>query len=598
MTSGDIVEERFSEVFARKFLGGNGFAAAIIGSTVPARTDPFSPENVLVFATGPFTGSGFWSSSRGHCAAISPLTGYFADSNFGGAFAMSLKRSGYDAVVLAGKAEEPVYVSIRDGRVELKNAGLLWGKTVSDAHAVIAKLEGNSCETALIGPGGENGVLYAAIMCSGARLSAAGRGGLGAVMGAKNCKGLAVQGSREITVADGERLKGLLKAGMTDLKEKTRPLTETGTPVLVDTINGKGKLGTRNNNGEVFERAGQINGKTIITGFKVKNVACHGCPVACGKTVRVPDGEFSGETVKMPEYETIYSLGSMLDNGDLASIFNGNAMCDEMGIDTISFGVTLAFLTECVEKNIIGNAKEPVMDLLFGDGQPLAELVKAAAFKEGHLGALLAMGSEKAADLMGGDAWKLLYSVKGMEIAGHSARGLRNMGLAYATSTRGGSHHDARPSYYPNDPAEDPGFEHQPEYCVNSQHNTALGDSLVICRFVQERALGTQINEAYLPFISSITGWDMKLDELKSCGERIYNLERLINMKRGVCRSKDVLPYRVTNEPIPAGPSQGWFCPVEKLDALLDAYYGLRGWSNDGTVTPEKARELGLEKYL
>ncbi|MDT8271976.1 MAG: aldehyde ferredoxin oxidoreductase C-terminal domain-containing protein, partial [Desulfomonilia bacterium] len=280
-----------------------------------------------------------------------------------------------------------------------------------------------------------------------------------------------------------------------------------------------------------------------------------------------------------------------IDNGDLISIINGNAQCDEMGIDTISFGVTLAFVAECAENGIV-DMKDLDRSVRFGHWPHLSELVRDTAMKTG-LGDLLARGSRELAEIFGKGAEKLLYCQQGLEMAGHSARGLRNMGLAYATSTRGGSHHDARPNYV-TDNAES-GFNEQPEYCFHSQNNTVIGDSLVICRFIQERILGTRLNDAYLPLLQHITGWDITVDELEKIADRIYTLERVINVKRGVQRSSAMLPWRVMNEPIPDGPSQGRCCPRSELEKMLSTYYALRGWDEDGIPTREKLRELGIE---
>jgi len=355
-----------------------------------------------------------------------------------------------------------------------------------------------------------------------------------------------------------------------------------------------GKLGTHNNTRETFEYANDISGEVIEKEYKEKNTACYRCPIACGKLVHVPHGEFAGQSVKMLEYESIYSLGSMLDNRDVVSLFNANAMCDEMGMDTVTMGVTLSFVAECLEKGIV-SSQELGMPVLFGEGEPVPELVRLTAKKEG-IGELLALGSERLAKRWGKDSWKLLYSVKGMEIAGHSARGIRSLGLGYATSTRGGSHHDARPNYV--EPEGDPGFDGQAERCFHSQNHTAFGDSLVVCRFIQERGFGSGfgslLDDSILDVMQPITGWDLDMKEINTMGERIYNLERLINAKRGVERSQDTLPYRVMNEPIGDGPCKGRYCPEDTLQKLLDEYYQLRGWDSQGNPTSEKLSELRL----
>ncbi|NMB64445.1 MAG: aldehyde ferredoxin oxidoreductase family protein [Spirochaetes bacterium] len=593
LTTGSININNFDEDFARLYLGGNGFAAKILYDTVKPHTEPLSEDNVVVFATGPFTGGHVWGGSRGHCASISPLTNILCDSNFGGNFAAMFKRTAFDAIVIKGKASSPVYIHIDNEIVTIKDATSLWGKTVSEAHSLLSKQNEKRIESALIGRAGENLVRYASVICSGTRVSAAGRGCIGAVLGSKLCKGIVVSGDKKIEIFDADKLKNCLNQLYPGMKERAKHLTEFGTPVLVQMINSRGKLCTRNNQKEQFDKAYMISGEYIKEHHKKKNIACHGCPVACGKLVDVPYGTYTGTNVKMPEYETIYSIGSMLENSDVVSIYNANTVCDEMGMDTISFGVTLAFLTECVEKGLIKNSDLEI-PLHFGKWNHLAEIAEYAAYQKGLLGKLLAMGSRRLSEYIDGESYKYLYEIKGLEIAGHSARGLRQMSLGYATATRGGSHHDTRPTYYPNDPEVDPGFTHQPEYSFNSQNNTAIGDSLVICRFIHERSFGTQINETLAEALSYVTGWDITKQELVEIGERIYTLERLINVSRGIDRQSDVLPYRVMNEPIPDGPSKGWMCTNEDLQKMLDEYYRLRGWDKNGIPTKETLKRLKI----
>jgi aldehyde:ferredoxin oxidoreductase len=281
----------------------------------------------------------------------------------------------------------------------------------------------------------------------------------------------------------------------------------------------------------------------------------------------------------------------MLDNADINSVFNGGHACDLAGMDTITMGVTMAFVAECMERGI---ATESDLGgrIDFGSGKGITELVSLTARQEG-IGRYLAMGSRKLSEIFGKDSWKYLHQVKGLEIAGHSPRGIREMSLGYAVATRGGSHHDTRPFYPGTHP--DPGFSTRPEYVVKSNHFTSVGDSLVVCRFVEEGILGpVAIGESMVQAVNLITGWGVDAAELEGCGERIYNLERLLNCRRGVTRKDDVPPWRVMHEPIPAGPSEGRFCPPETLSELLDRYYAMRGWDENGVPTPEKLRELDL----
>ncbi len=589
LSKSEVVYETFDEAFARKYLGGNGFAAKFIYDTVKPETEPLAPENAVVFTSGPFCDT-YFSGGRGHVAAISPLTGLFFDSNYGGDFALAFKRSGFDALIITGKSDKLVYIMMEDGMVSIKPAGDIRGALTSESHKWIMKEQGKGVETAVIGPAGENGIPYSSIICSGKRLSAAGRGGLATVMGAKNLKAVAARGSMRAPVFDMDAAKEYLQKLTPMVKEKAIPLTTMGTPMLVKMINDKGKLVTRNNREEYFEDAHKISGQLIEEKYKVRNITCKGCFIACGKLVSVPEGEYKGENVKMPEYETIYALGSICGNSHIVSIFNANNMCDEMGMDTISFGVTLAFLIECGDLGLVDIEGLPP----FGDIPHLSDLVKRTALVEGELGRLLALGSQKLAEEIGQGSEKYLYAVKGLEIPGHSARGLRQLSIGYAVATRGGSHHDIRPQYLPTDPEVDPKLEGQAQYCFNSQNNTAIGDSLMLCRFMQERAFGFAVNDGYLPAIKAVTGWDMDVDELSRAGERIYCLERIINTERGVTKNMDNIPYRVSNEEIPAGPSKGWKLDIEDFQTVRQHYYEICGWDENGIPTPEKRKELGV----
>jgi aldehyde:ferredoxin oxidoreductase len=585
-----IEEESYTADYAEMFLGGNGFAAKMICDSVPADADPLGPENRVVFTVGPLTDTPVWGSSRGHMASISPLTGLFCDSNYGGQFAIAQKRAGYDAILVNGSSPEPVYLSVTDKGIEIRSAASLWGRSTEETIEGLQAQAGEGAICGAIGPAGENRVLFANVIFGGKRTGVAGRGGLGAVMGAKNLKAVLVKGSKRTRVADRESLTKVLKERYPHLRKNTAPFKTLGTPFLVHLINSLGLLGTRNNAGEVFAHAGDISGEFMKEKYWDRNTACYGCPVACGKMVRVRKGEYAGETVKMPEYETLYAFGSMLDNRDLDCIIEANHLCSLMGMDTISVGVTLAFVAECVDKGII---KEQDLGgrVAFSNGESLTELIRKTATRQG-IGQLLALGSVRLARIFGEDSHKYLYAVKGLEIAGHSARGLRNMSLSYAVSTRGGSHHDGQPNYLAVDP--DPGFGPQPQFIFRNNAFTAVGDSLVLCRFIAARGIGTPLNEDMVRLVNAVTGWNLNLKELERIGERIYNLERLINVRRGVRRKDDTLPFRVMSEPIPDGPVKGRFCLPKDLDAMLDAYYGLRGWTPEGIPTDAKLKELGL----
>ncbi len=590
LSDGHVEEESYSADYAEMFLGGNGFAAKMIYDSVPADVEPFDPGNAVVFTVGPLTDTPVWGSSRGHMASISPLTGFFFDSNYGGQFAVAQKRAGYDAILVKGSSSEPVYIAVTDQGAEIRSAASLWGRSTEETIEALQSQAGEGAICGSIGPAGENRVLFANVVFGGKRTGVAGRGGLGAVMGAKNLKAVVVKGSKRTQVADRDSLTKVLKARYPFLRKNTAPFKTLGTPFLVHLINSLGLLGTRNNAGEVFPHARDISGEFMREKYWERNTACYGCPVACGKMVHVRRGEYAGKTVKMPEYETLYAFGSMMDNRDLDCIIEANHLCSLMGVDTISMGVTLAFVAECLDKGII-KEQDLVGRVVFSNGESFTELIRKTASRQG-IGHLLAMGSARMAKVVRGDAHRCLYEVKGLEIAGHSARGLRNMSLSYAVSTRGGSHHDGQPNYLAVDP--DPGFAAQPQFIFRNNAFTAVGDSLVLCRFIAARGFGTPLNEDMAKLVNGVTGWKLNLKDLERIGERIYNLERLINVRRGVSRKDDTLPLRAMSEPIPDGPLKGRFCPPKDLDAMLDTYYELRGWTPEGIPTDGKLKELGL----
>ncbi len=578
--------------FARMFMGGNGFAAKLVKDYVPAEVKPFDPENVSVIATGPFTNTPLWGNSRGHIGSVSPLTGYFFDSNFGGDFAAALKRTGFDAVIVTGASDKPVYLKITPKGAQIKSAAKVWGTLTEECNDILAKEEGNGSVGLSIGPAGENLVRFACIIDGGKRSGAAGRGGLGAVWGSKKLKAIVACGDIETPVADKDGLMSFRKKQTPILRQNTKVLTEMGTPFLVNMLNGRGTLCTHNASVETFDEANGISGQTLLEKYIVKRSACYRCPVACGKDVKVPSGRYAGKVVRMPEFENIYAMGSMMDIADIEAVINANATCDMYGMDAISMGVTAAFAAECFEKGLL-TEKDYRTAFAFGQSANLEDIFKRTALRQ-DIGDLLAEGSAKIAEKLGGDAHKYVYGVKGLEIAGHSARGVRPLSLGYATSTRGGSHHDTRPQYPV--PDEDHGFEGAADYNIRSQNFTALGDSLVMCRFLHEKGLGSQINDVTAEAVNCITGWDTDKDELNQIGERIYNTERVINNSRGVSRKVDCPPWRTLNEPIPEGPAKGRYCPQEQFDKLLDEYYQKRGWSKDGIVTDEKITELGIDR--
>jgi aldehyde:ferredoxin oxidoreductase len=594
LTSGRTREEPLPPVTARALLGGNGLAARLLYDHVTPHTDALDSRNAVVFSVGPITDTSVPGNSRACVAAKSPLTGLFFDSTFGGRFPATLKRTGFDAVVITGRAAAPSYLCVTESGAEVKCAAGLWGRSTRDAVSALVATEGADADAIAIGPAGEHRVRFAAMAHYWKnREGVAGRGGLGAVLGSKNLKAVVVRGARKTEVADAPALKALLEQTREPLKTGTQALSTFGTPFLVGPINALGGLGAYNLRAETFAEARAVGGEEMKTHYHDRDTTCLKCPVACGKQYAIADGEFAGTRAKMPEYETIFAFGPMLGNANPESLILANDLCDLLGMDTISLGVTLAFAAEAVERGWLTEAEIGV-PFRWGDWRAMLKLVELTARREGF-GDRLAEGAWRLAESVHPEATRLVYAVKRLELPAHSARALKGLSIGYATGTRGGSHHDTRPTPQYAQGFDRRGTTDKPAFAVRSQHFTAMGDSLVLCRFTSERGFGLFVGEPYAAMVRAVTGWDMTVEELERIGERIVNLERLFNVREGVRRQDDVLPWKVMHEPIPDGPSAGMYCPPDELDTMLDEYYGLRGWDADGVPTASRLSALGLE---
>jgi aldehyde:ferredoxin oxidoreductase len=585
--------EPLAEATARALLGGNGLAARLLYERVPPGIDAFDPANAVVLAVGPVTDTSVPGNSRACIASKSPLTGLFFDSTFGGRFPATLKRTGFDAVVVTGRAPGPSYLTVDEAGATVKPATALWAQTTREAvHALVAA-EGADADALAIGPAGERLVRFAALAHYWKnREGVSGRGGLGAVLGSKNLKAVVVRGARKTEVADAPALKALLEETREPLRKGTQALTTFGTPFLVGPINALGALGAWNLRTEVFAEARAVGGEEMKAHYHDRDTTCLKCPVACGKQYAISAGPHAGTKAKMPEYETIFALGPMLGIAEPEPLILANDRCDLLGMDTISLGVTLAFVAEAVERGWV-DARELGVPFGWGQAEAMLALVEMTARREGF-GDRIAEGAWRLAESLHPEGTRAVYAVKRLELPAHSARALKGMSIGYATATRGGSHHDTRPT-----PQYAPTFDRRstdgkPAFAMRSQHFTAVGDSLVMCRFTSERGFGLYVEEPYARMVRAVTGWDVSVEELERVGERIVNLERLFNVREGVRRAQDVLPWRVMHEPIPEGPSAGMHCPPAELAAMLDEYYRLRGWDADGVPTPGRLAALGL----
>lgn len=598
LTAGRIEDHPLDPETARAYIGGRGLGIRHLLDRVDPNINPLDPANDLVMATGPLAGTAAPTGARYMVMTKSPLTGALTCSNAGGHFPAALKKAGWDAIVFQGRAPEPVYLWIDGAAAELRSAVHLWGRNVPDTdHALRAETD-TAARTAVIGPAGEAGVRFAAIMND--RHRAAGRSGVGAVMGAKNLKAVAVRGRGRVELAHAGRFKslvaGFVKGFKASFGDGPVPLRKWGTAVTVAGTQNFGVFPTRNFQTGVFAGWEKIDGRALTEKYLVRAKACFACPIACGRGTRIPDGPFAGQG-EGPEYETVYSLGSNCGVDDLAAVTQANYICNTLGMDTISMGATIACAMEMSERGLIPPGDVGLgRDLRFGDGRALVQLTAMTGRMEGF-GHLLAQGSLRLAGHYGHSQYAMVS--KGQEFAGYDPRGEQGMGLAYATSPIGASHMRGDPAYIellgvPKqiDPLT---YRDKPQIIVDWQNVFSVIDSAGLCVFFAVRNY-VQRDESIRPdgikeLLNAATGLDYSTQELCTAGERIFNAERLFLAKAGFSRRHDSLPPRIVSEPMPEGPAKGMVC---HLDEMLDAYYWLRGWDADGIPAAAKLEALGL----
>jgi aldehyde:ferredoxin oxidoreductase len=584
LTDGTWKTEDLDLEMAKKFIGGRGLGTKMMMDEVDPKVDPLSPENKMFVVTGPMTGNPVATSGRYMVVTKSPLSNTIASSNSGGKWGAELKFAGWDIIAFEGKSEEPVYLSIDDDKVELLSAADLWGTTVSNTTKKLEEKHAKGCKVLAIGPGGENLSHIAAIMNDEDR--AAGRSGVGAVMGSKNLKAIVVKGSGKPEVPDQDRIKELNKKQLAKIKENGvtgEGLPTYGTAVLLNILNELGSLPTNNFQEAQFDKADEISGETLADKYLIKRTACYRCPIGCGRYVKSGDWEGGG-----PEYETLWSFGSDCGISDMDSIIMANYWCNEMGLDTISAGSTIAAAIELHQKGYIKDDELDGLKLEFGNGTDIAEWVKRMGYGQG-LGAKMAQGSYRLTDGYG--VPELSMTVKKLEMPAYDPRGIMGIGLNYATSNRGGCHvrgYTISPEVL-GLPEQLDRFDTKakPTWVKIFQDLTAAIDSLGVCLFTSF-ALGA---DDYAEMYNVIAGTDFTGNDILAIGDRIYNIEKQFNLLAGVTPEEDKLPKRLLEDPIPEGPSKGW---VNKLDEMLGEYYKERGWGEDGIPTEAKLKELGL----
>ncbi|QVK20811.1 aldehyde ferredoxin oxidoreductase family protein [Mycoplasmatota bacterium] len=581
LTTSDIKIEDLDFEMAKKFVGGRGLGTKILMDEIDPTIDALSPENKIIFINGPMSGTPTPTGGRYMVVTKSPLSGTIASSNSGGTWGARLKYAGFDGIIVEGKSEKPVYLEINESNIQIKDASNVWGKYVSETTDILAK-PGNNVLT--IGPAGEKLSKMAAIMNEKDR--AAGRSGVGAVMGSKNLKAIVTSGKLKPELANAEELKVVVKDANKKIRENGvtgQGLPTYGTAVLVNIINANGIMPVNNFQEGVFEHAEDISGETLAEKYLVRKDPCHRCPIGCGRYCKTDKVEGGG-----PEYETIWAFGSDCGVKDLEKVIEANYWCNQLGLDTISAGSTLAAAMELYEQGDITDADFDGVKLEFGNEDSIVHWTKKMGLRE-DFGDKLADGSYRLCESYGKP--ELSMSVKKLEIPAYDPRGVQGHGLQYATSNRGGCHvrgYMISPEILAlPEKLERLELDGKEVWVKIFQDLTAFIDSSGLCLFTSF-AIGAQ---EYADMFNSIVGTNWTADDVLKAGERIYNLEKQFNIAAGITPEEDTLPPRLLNDPMPSGPTEGH---VHHLDKLLPKYYEVRGWDETGAPTPEKLKELGL----
>ena len=606
--------EEPQESFYREYLGGSGIGLYYILKEMPAGADPLGPDNILTFAVGVVTGAPFSGQSRICANAKSPLTGAIGDSQAGGFFPAELKAAGYDAIILKGQSPLPVYLWIKDGAVEIRDASNLWGKETGETEDLIRQELGGDkgIEITEIGPAGEGLVKIAAIMNMANRSH--GRTGLGAVMGSKRLKAIAVRGNRRPQMADMKAVKELAGWGAKNvpLNPTMADLRTNGTDGGLASQHFSGGLPTRNWSSGVFEEFDNLNGETMTNTILKGRDTCFSCATRCKRVVEVKEGKYRVDPrYGGPEYETVACLGSYCGIGDLAAVARANELCNRFGLDTIGTGATIAWAMDCFEKGLITVADTDGLELRFGDADAMLALVEQIAYRRGF-GELLAEGSAGAARKLGRGTEKLVVAVKGAELPAHMPEVKRSLALIYAVNPFGADHqsHEHDPSYTPessdlekerlgqmgfSDPRDSRGLdEEKVRYAWMGQRVFSIADTLSVCQFDWGPAWQLYGPEHFVRAIKAVAGWDVTMDDLMLAAERRINMMRLFNAREGFTRRDDTLPRKVM-QPKVGGASDGVAVTEKELERAKDMYYRLAGWDvATGNPTPKKLEALGL----
>jgi aldehyde:ferredoxin oxidoreductase len=588
LTTGSFKKEALDPELARKYIGARGLGSRILCDEIDPKVDPLSPDNKLIFASGPLSGTNAPSAGHYNVVTKGPQGGTIAASSSGGVFGPMMKYAGYDMIIVEGKAKKPVYLWINDASVEIRDASAVWGKAVPETTEAIRAATDEEASVACIGPAGERMVLFANVMNECNR--AAGRTGVGAVMGSKNLKAVAIRGTGAVRVADAKAFS----AAMVKARDMIRNhpvggggLKQYGTDVLINIMNESGGLPTRNFREGVFATADKVGGESLTKNILTRPRGCFSCIISCGRASRITNPKYAG-IGEGPEYETAWSLGPDCGIDDLDAVTKAHYLCNEYGMDAIAMGAAIACAMDLFEDGIITTKDTDGVALNFGNAEAMVEMTHKTGAGEGF-GKKLALGSYRLAESFAHPEYSM--SVKKQDMPAYDPRVVQGMGLNYATSNRGGCHVRGYMTAVEilGNPVKIDNLttEGKAQWTITFQNLTAALDSSGACLF---STFGIGADEL-AALLSTATGVPYSTEEFMKAGDRIWNMERLFNLKSGLSAKDDTLPPRMLKDPMPAGPCKG---EVNKLDQMLPEYYALRGWGKDGVPTKEKKAELGL----
>lgn len=599
LSTGKVETEPLKEEWAKEYIGGIGLGIRLLMKYSKSGTDPFSPDNPLIFVTGPLTGTMGPTAGNGYAVVSkSPATGGIAESKAHGFFGPELKRAGYDAIIFTGKSEKLVYAWIDDDSVHLLDAQSLKGKSPNETdEAIREELGDHYIRVSAIGEAGEKLVRFACIINDEFR--AIGRTGMGAVMGSKNLKAVAVRGTKDVNVADLDGFKEFIKMIHEHMKgPATRKYRTLGTPENVLVLNALAALPTRNFTQATFEGAEKVSGEYLNEHYVKKIIGCATCAMRCDHIAVVPEGPYKGSTSRM-EFECLWALGPNCGVDRLDAIIEAMRLCNYYGLDGISAGVVVGFGMDLYENGILNKENTEEMDLSFGNHEALIEMVKKIGTRDGWLGDVLAEGTKRAAEKIGKGAEKYANHIKGLELPGYDIRGLKTAALGFAVSFRGACHLRSG-AYSPDVKGKVNRFtieKGRGKIIMDNEDQYNVIDSLILCKF--SRGTYYEGLDDMANYYTLATGIKVTAEDLRKAGERINNLARLFNVREGVgTRKFDTLPPKIMTVPIPdEGPAKGAVVNKEEFDLGLDDYYAVRGWTRNGIPTAEKLNELGLGEF-